>query len=281
MGYTSPMTTRSAQILVSAIIITLAVAGVLAWENADTDTSSVQTSSSLSSPRARSSIASSESAGRISMSSAYNPMTDPEHEGSPAYEAAERESLKNVDRATAIAKAFVFKGVPANYVEYCPPKGGFCFSYPPSWGTPSWNSEDECSNRDDLIGFSGFFMKPGTQEPYPFFGASVFTYASFEECVPQGRGGSVLDWMPKAETASEADATIVTKNGVRLPLWYGYEVGWLTHRYEMGFAAPTSHNLVKRIAFVGVKTSDPETTKEDIEEFLTVAHSYRVVPVSD
>lgn len=213
------------------------------------------------------------------MPSSYDPMNDPENEGSPAYKAAESESLKNVARVKTIAKAFVFKGVPEQFVEYCPPAAGFCFSYPPSWGKPTWGIVRECIGRDDLIGFAGSIGTGGDDDHY--FGATAYSYAKPKECQDAGRGGSVLDWMPNAQNAAKADTTITTANKEKLALWYGYEVGWLTHKYEMAFAAPTQHPLVTRIAFIGPQSSSPDLTKEEIEEFLNVAYSYRSVLVGE
>ncbi len=209
-----------------------------------------------------------------SVESLYDPMKDPENEESPFYQAAEKESKLNVLKAKAIAEAFTFNGVPKEYEEFCPINGGFCFSYPPSWGKPSWSLYKECIGRDDLIGFTGKFA---TKEDNYFFGASAFTYAN-QECQTNGRGIGQLDGLPQMSPET-ADALIKTNFGESVALWYGDEVGWQTHDYDMIFAAPTSHPLVKRIAFIGPESSSPTLTKEEIEEFLNVIYSYKTMPI--
>lgn len=199
----------------------------------------------------------------------------PETEPTQEYEAAELESKRNVERAAAIAKAFVYEGVPEGYVEFCAKDAGFCFSYPPSWGTARWQMEQECIDRPDLVGFIGKFGDMGDNY---FFGASPYTYVDVGTgpCTTSGRGLGLTDELADPR---DADAIIRSEDGVDVAVWYGTEVGWETHEYDLTFTAPTTHPLVTRIVFVGPATSDATLSEQEIHDVLIAAHSYRTIPV--
>lgn len=205
---------------------------------------------------------------------------DPEREGTPAYKAAERESLENVQRVKTIAEGFVYKRIPVDYEEFCPPDAGFCFSYPRSWGKATWYVEQECIGRPDLIGFSGIFFDTGDDDYSYYFGASAYSYVSpLRKCVTDGRGLGHTDGLPQVDPSS-ADKVILNDKGESIAVWYGIERGWLTHKYNMAFTAPTSHPLVTRIAFIGPESSSPTLIKEEIEAFLIVVHSFRTMDIT-
>ncbi len=197
----------------------------------------------------------------------------PEAEPTEDYEAAERESKRNVERAAQIANAFVYEGVPEGYVEFCANDAGFCFSHPASWGEPRWQMEQECIGRPDLVGFIGKFG--GMGENY-FFGASPYTYAGTDECETSGRGLGLTDELADPR---DADTIIRSEHGADVAVWHGTEVGWETHEYDLTFTAPTTHPLATRIIFVGPATSDPALSEQDIHDVLIAAHSYRTIPV--
>lgn len=248
--------------LIIVFIITMSVLGILLYYRTPEKVSLP--------PQDASSSVSLQSAAASSAENTYDPLKDPDNEESPLYKSAEEESRHNVEKAKAIAEAFVFKGVPNDYVDYCSKDAGFCFSYPPSWGKLTGGFYNECTGRNDLIGFEGKFY---SKDDNYFFGATAYTYAA-QECKTDGRGFGPLDNLPQM-SLEKADALIQTKDGVDVALWYGSEVGWLTHEYDMVFTAPTSHPLLKRIAFIGPLSSSPDLSAKEIEEFLIVAHSYR------
>lgn len=254
-----------------AILTPLLCIFILAGCTPTDTTVNVQSDSSVSASTSSSTSTATMETGNTT----YDPNNDPTIEGTPAYEAAEQKSKENVARAKALAETFVFRSIPDNFVEYCPPHAGFCFSHPASWGTPTWNIVTECINRDDLIGFAGSFKNQKNTDLNYFFGATALSYAARGECEMSGRGGSILDGV----SYEGADTTVVSESGEEIALWYGNPVGWLTHDFKMVFAAPTGHSLVKHINFVGPRSSSPDLTEEEIHDFLTVAHSYKAVPV--
>jgi len=185
-----------------------------------------------------------------------------------------KESLAQVAQTSTIAEAFTFTGVPDDFVEYCDPELGFCFSYPPSWGTVRVSTTFPCEDGNQTPEFSRSFSTRQRDRHYTF-GASVFSIVSYQEC-SVGRGGSYFDGLPSMNL-STADQIILMPNNESIGIWYGLDVGWETNRYDMGFSAPTRHPIAKRIAFTGPSSSAQDLTIEEIYDFLIVAYSYRII----
>lgn len=193
----------------------------------------------------------------------------PDAEDELAAQIKERKPI--TERNVAYAKAFMYKEKPADFIEFCDDLG-FCFSYPKRWGTFSIAKRNVLCIQEEYFDITGSFSNAdiGVYAESPF----VTTYRK-EKCIPKGMEYSYED--PHRDLAS-ADAVFQVGNtNKEVGVWFKNEsTMFQSYSSFMSLTAPTNDPLYSRITFYFTQMESPERTPQDIEDFMAMAHTFRL-----
>lgn len=177
------------------------------------------------------------------------------------------------DRNVSIAEAYVYTQKPADFIEYCNDGLGFCLSYPKRWGTVILKKYNVFCEQEQYYDVVGEFSHAGIFIEIPFI-----TTSKKDTCIHKGNDFHYGD--PFRSFSDASKILRVGNTNEEVGLWFRNErTSFFTYTSEMSLTAPTSHDLYSRIGF-RISMSDEETTKQDIEDFIAMAHSFRLEEIS-
>jgi hypothetical protein len=191
---------------------------------------------------------------------------------SPEVELAERIKVGApiTDRNVKIAKDFTYTTKPADFIEYCDKGLGFCFSYPKRWGTFTVKRDNVICEQEAYVDVLGEFSNAQVSADVAFV-----TTTQKEKCEVLGNDFGISD---PFRSLSDADQILQVGNtNEEVGLWLkGESTMFFYYASYMALTAPTSDPLYGRMNFIFRDMQAPETAKQDIEDFVAMAHTFRL-----